>query len=183
MTALARLADIVDRFNDTVGRGVRWLALGLVLVQFVVVVLRYVFGSSFIWMQESVIYTHATLFMLAIGYTLLHDGHVRVDVIYAGLPRRRQAWIELAGALVAILPFCLLVLWACWPYVSISWRMREGPMFPGGIPWLYLLKSLIPAMAVLLLLQGVSVACRAILVLGGRSDTLYPRKQVGEAHG
>lgn len=182
MTFLAKLADVLDWINEQIGRRVTLLATVLVLVQFVVVVLRYAYGSSFVWMQESVIYIHATLFMLAISYTFLYDGHVRVDVLYSRWSPRTQAAVDLAGVLLAVLPFCALVIWACWPYVAVSWRMREGPMFVGGIPYLYMLKSLIPAMAVLLAVQGVSVALRAVLVLAGRADHVFPRKFAG-GHG
>lgn len=177
MTALARIADAIDWTNDRIGRAVWWLAVALVLVQFAVVVLRYVFSTSFVAMQESVVYVHATLFMLGIAYTLLHDGHVRVDVFYSGWSPRRRALVDLLGALVAVIPFCVLVLWVCWPYVAQSWRTREGSMAYGGIPFTYLLKTLIPVFAVLLLLQGVSVAIRASLLLAGRGTRVFAPKE------
>jgi TRAP-type mannitol/chloroaromatic compound transport system permease small subunit len=183
MTALARLADVLDAFSRALGSAVKWLAVLLVLVQFVVVILRYIYGSSFIWMQESVIYLHAALFMLAIGYTYLLDGHVRVDVLYSGWSARRKALADLIGIVVAVLPFCALLIWASWGYVSVSWRMSEGPMQVGGLPLLPYLKSLIPLMAVLLGLQAVSIAIRAVLVLTGRAETHFPFKPVQASHG
>jgi TRAP-type mannitol/chloroaromatic compound transport system permease small subunit len=179
MGALLKLADLIDEANDRLGRIVMWLAGILVLVQFAVVVLRYAYGSSFIWMQESVIYLHATLFMLTIAYAYLHDGHVRVDVLYAEWSPRAKALADLLGILIAVLPFCALVIWACWPYVSLSWRMKEGPMFVGGLPFLYLLKSLIPAMAVLLVVQALAIGVRAIAVMTGHATTHLPRKVAG----
>lgn len=176
LNALASLADRLDWFSERVGRRVMWLAALLVLVQFTVVVLRYAFGTSFIWLQESVIYVHATLFMLTMGYTFLHDGHVRVDVLSARWSARRRAVVELLGVMIAVLPFCALVVWASWSYVAVSWRMGEGPLFVGGLPFQPALKTLIPVMAVLLGLQGVSVACRAILVIAGRADAMFPGK-------
>lgn len=171
MTALAALGRALDRFSDLVGRTVMWLAALLVLVQFAVVVLRYGFSTSLIQMQESVIYIHATLFMLAIAYTMLHEGHVRVDILYAGWSARRRAAVDLAGVLVAVIPFCLLMLWTCWPFVEASWRIREGAIAYGGIPYQYLLKSLIPAMAALLLLQAIAHAVRCVLTVAGlRAD-------------
>jgi TRAP-type mannitol/chloroaromatic compound transport system permease small subunit len=171
MKALDTVGRTLDGLSDMVGRVVMWLAALLVLVQFAVVVLRYGFSTSLIQMQEGVIYIHATLFMLAIAYTMRHEGHVRVDILYAGMSARRRALIDLIGVLVAVIPFCLLLLWTCWPFVAASWRIREGAIAYGGIPFQYLLKSLIPAMAVLLLLQAVAHLCRCMLTIAGlRSD-------------
>jgi len=167
MKALGTLGRALDGLSDLIGRIVMWLAVALVLVQFAVVVLRYGFSTSLIQMQEGVIYIHAALFMLAIAYTMLHEGHVRVDILYAGMGARRRALIDLIGVLVAVIPFCLLMLWTCWPFVAASWRIREGAIAYGGIPFQYLLKSLIPAMAVLLLLQAVAHLCRCALTLAG----------------
>jgi TRAP-type mannitol/chloroaromatic compound transport system permease small subunit len=181
---LLRLADGADALNRAIGLTVRWLAVCLVLVQFVVVVLRYAYGSSFVWLQESVTYTHAFLFMLAIAYTYLVDGHVRVDVLYAGWSARRRALVDLLGILVCVLPFCALLVWASWPYVSMSWRMGEGPIQYGGLPLTPWLKSLIPAMAVLLALQALAIAIRAVAVLAGQAETHFPaRSSTGSAHG
>jgi TRAP-type mannitol/chloroaromatic compound transport system permease small subunit len=165
--AVAALGRVLDAVSNTVGRVVMWLAVLLVLLQFAVVLLRYGFSTSLIQMQEGVIYLHATLFMLAIAYTMLHEGHVRVDILYAGWSPRRRAAVDLVGMLVAVIPFALLVLWTCWPFVAASWRIREGAIAYGGIPYQYLLKSLIPAMAVLLLLQALGHLCRCVLTLAG----------------
>ncbi len=167
MRAVAALGRALDAVSNTLGRVVMWLAVLLVLVQFAVVLLRYGFSTSLIQMQEGVIYLHATLFMLGIAYTMLHEGHVRVDILYAGWSARRRAAVDLAGVLLAVIPFCLLVLWTCWPFVAASWRIREGAIAYGGIPFQYLLKSLIPAMAVLLLLQAVGHLCRCVLTIAG----------------
>jgi TRAP-type mannitol/chloroaromatic compound transport system permease small subunit len=168
MGAIDAVGRALDAASDLVGRAVMWLAALLVLVQFAVVVLRYGFSTSLIQMQEAVIYIHATLFMLAIAYTMRHEGHVRVDILYAGMGARSRALIDLVGVAVAVIPFCLLLIWTCWPFVAASWRIREGAIAYGGIPYQYLLKSLIPAMAVLLLLQAVAHLCRSILTLAGR---------------
>jgi TRAP-type mannitol/chloroaromatic compound transport system permease small subunit len=151
-----------------------WLALATVLVQFAVVVLRYAFASSFVMMQESVIYLHATLFMLAIGYTYLVDQHVRVDVLYARWSARRRAAVDLAAILLAVLPFCALVVWASWDYAARSWAQNEGPMAYGGVPLVPALKSLIPLMAILLGLQAASIGVRCVAVLAGRAATHLP---------
>jgi TRAP-type mannitol/chloroaromatic compound transport system permease small subunit len=170
------VADAHDAASRWLARGVMWLALLLVLLQVTVVVLSYAYGTSFIMMQEGVIYIHAILFMLAIGYTFLVDQHVRVDVLYAGWSARRRALVDLLAVLVGVLPFCALVLWASWGYVAVSWRMAEGPMAVGGLPFTPLLKSMIPAMAVLLGLQSLSIAIRCVAVLRGLAETHLPHR-------
>ncbi len=170
------MVHLLEAVVRLVGRTVRWLAVLLVLVQLAVVVLRYAYGTSFIAMQESVIYLHAALFMLAIGYTLLVDRHVRVDVFYAHWSARRRALVDLSGALLGILPFCALVIWASWGYVAVSFRMGEGPMQVGGLPLLPWLKALIPAMAVLLGAAGLALVARCLLVLAGRASTHLPSR-------
>lgn len=180
MNVLAAVARVCDWINEQVGRRLMWLAALLVLLQFAVVVLRYLFGTSFIAMQEGVIYVHATLFMLTIGYTFLHDGHVRVDVLYAGFGQRGRALVDLVGTLIAVIPFCALVLWFSWGFVGASWKMREGPMFVGGLPIVYLLKTTIPVFAALLLLQGISIAIKAMLVLAGRDLPVFETGHSGE---
>ena len=176
MRALLALAGALDRLGRAVGKTVRWLAVLLVLIQLAVVVLRYAFGTSYIWLQESVLYTNAALFMLAIGYTFLVDQHVRVDLFYARWSARTRALADLLGILLAVLPFCGLVIWASWGYVVVSFRMGEGPMQVGGLPLLPWLKSLIPAMAVLLALQAVAIGLRCLAVLTGHTPTDLPHR-------
>jgi TRAP-type mannitol/chloroaromatic compound transport system permease small subunit len=176
------LAGGIDATNRAIGLAARWLCVALVLVQFVVVVLRYAYGSSFVWLQESVIYLHAFGFMLAIGYALLLDAHVRVDFFYGGWSERGKAAMDLVGSVVCILPFCALLAWASWGYVMRSFRFNEGPMQVGGLPLTPWLKALILVMAALLALQGISLAIRAVAVLSGHATTLFPRRQtIGEA--
>lgn len=155
----------------------KWLAVALMLVQFTVVILRYIYGSSFIWMQEGVIYLHAMLFMLAIGYAYLLDAHVRVDFYYGRWSERGKAIADLIGVLVTVLPFCWLLIWASWGYVSVSFRMGEGPMQIGGLPLLPYLKGLILVMAGLLALQALSILIRASAVLAGAADRTFPSRQ------
>jgi len=162
---LAATADALDRVNDWVGRVVRWLALLMLLAQFAVVVLRYLFGTSYLWATESVLYLHAALFMLGAGYTLLVDGHVRVDILYGSLSERGKAWINLLGTVLFLVPTCLVILWFTWRFTANSWAIREGPLSVGGIPASFLLKTLIPAFAVLLLIQGLSLALRSLVRL------------------
>lgn len=170
MTTLQRMADSVERLAEATGRAVSWLTLGLALVGFLVVVLRYAFDTGFIWMQESVTWMHAVVFMVGAAYTLKHDEHVRVDVVYRGLTVRRRALIDLTGTLLFLLPFCAYVLYESLPYVEGSWRIGERSREAGGLPALYLLKSVIPAMAVLLAIQGAAVVLRSLATLRRRED-------------
>ena len=162
---LETTAGVLDRVNAWVGRVVRWLALLMLLAQFAVVLLRYLFGTSYIWGTETVLYLHATLFMLGAGYTLLVDGHVRVDIFYGSLGPKGQAWVNLIGTVLFLVPTCLVILWFTWRFTANSWAIREGPLSVGGIPAAFVLKTLIPAFAVLLLIQGTSLALRSIIRL------------------
>lgn len=164
---LSRVSAGLDRINAAVGAVVMWFAIGMMLIQFAIVVLRYVFGMSFIMVAEAELYLHAALFMLGAGYTLLHDGHVRVDIFYGSASPRRRALIDLLGTLVFLLPTCGVILYYTWPFVRRSWQILEGPISVGGIPASFLLKSLLPAFAVLLLIQGTAMALRNLAVLAG----------------
>lgn len=157
------LAAIIDRLNTGIARIVRWLALIMVLVQFVLVISRYVFGYNSIAAQESVLYMHATLFMLGAGYTLLVDKHVRVDVVYAKVSDEARRRIDIFGHLFLLMPSMLVLIYWSWPSVRNSWRIFEGPISVGGIEAVFLLKSLIPAFAILILLQSVSLLTRLLL--------------------
>ena len=159
------IADRIDRLNMAVGRAAAWAALYIVLAQFVVVVLRYVFGIGSIWLSETIIYGHAALIMLAAAWTLYAGGHVRVDVFYADFSPRAKAWVDLAGALLLLLPFMLVLAWFALPYVGRSWAILERSRESSGLPLVFLLKTLIPLFALLMALQGVSQAFRAAHVL------------------
>ncbi|MEO0762985.1 MAG: TRAP transporter small permease subunit [Pseudomonadota bacterium] len=162
-SAALRLADALDAVNRRIGLAVRWLALAMVLVQFVIVLMRYVFGVSFVWADEGVMYLHASLFMLGAGYTLLVDGHVRVDVVSARLSDRARRAIDLAGHLLLLIPsMTVLLLWS-WPSVARAWSVLEGPVSVGGIPASFLLKSLIPAFCVLLIVQALAHCARQVV--------------------
>lgn len=161
------LADLIDRINKSVGRTVMWFALLLVLVQFVVVLMRYVFGVGSIFAQESITYMHGFLFMLAAAFTLLVDGHVRVDIFYREAKPRKKAMVNLFGALVLLLPVCIVIFWTSFPYVAASWASFEGSPETSGIQARYLQKTAILGFAVLMAMQGVSMALRSLLALGG----------------
>jgi TRAP-type mannitol/chloroaromatic compound transport system permease small subunit len=166
--SLHGLAHAIDRLNEAIGVTVAWLALATVLVEFTVVMMRYVFGIGSVKMQESIVYMHATVFMVAAGYTLLHNGHVRCDIFYAGAAPRRKALIDLIGVFIFLLPMCALIAWVAWPYVAAAWAVREGsPEGSLGIPGVFLLKTIILVFAGLLALQGIALALHSALRLAG----------------
>jgi len=151
-----KIIDRLDSINHGVGMVVRWAAIFMVLIQFSIVLFRYVFGFSSIAVNESVLYLHATLFMLGAGYTLLVDGHVRVDIFYAKSDPGRKAAINMFGHLFLLIPSMLVLAYWSWPSVGNSWKILEGPISVGGIPASFLLKTLIPAFCILLVVQSVS---------------------------
>src|SRR5947209_18015746 len=161
------LADRIDRLNTAVGRAASWCALAIVLIGFAVVLLRYVLGLGSIWLQESILYAHAALFLLAAAWTLREGGHVRVDVFYADASPRTKAWVDLLGALFLLLPFCVAIVWFSLPYVERSWAILERSRESSGLPLVFLLKTLISIFALLLALQGLAQIVRAITVLRG----------------
>ena len=183
MTHLYEKLDLIARGIDAIsewtGRAVAWLTLGMVLVTFLVVILRYAFNLGWIAMQESVTYMHILVFMVAAAYTLKHDGHVRVDIFYRKLTPRGKAWIDLLGSLVLLLPTCGYILWVSWDYVGASWAVLESSRETGGIPGVFLLKTVILIMAGLLLLQGVAQGIRSLLVLLGHG-TMRPEHDLGQ---
>lgn len=181
MTALERIASIIDAVNRGVGVTVAWLAVLMVIVQFALVLMRYVFGIGSIMTQESVIYMHGILFMLAAAYALLTNAHVRVDIFYRPASRRTKAWIDLLGVIFLLLPF-MVILWIySYPYVAASWAVREVSRETSGIPGVWLLKTCLLIFVVLVALQGISLAFRAILLLAGRTDDHLPSAEEGGA--
>lgn len=159
------LADLLDRVNLIVGSFARWLAILMVLLQFGIVLLRYIFGYNYIFLNEGVLYLHSALFMLGAGYTLLMNGHVRVDIFYSDLRARGQAIVDIFGHLFLLTPALIILLYYSWPFVRRSWAIYEGAISVGGIPASFLLKSLIPAFCVLLLIQGFAALLRDIIRL------------------
>jgi TRAP-type mannitol/chloroaromatic compound transport system permease small subunit len=166
--SLETLADRIDRLTAAIGRGAAWLALLIVGLQFALVVARYVFSLGSIWLSEIVIYAHAALFLLAAAWTLQLGGHVRVDIFYADAGPRTKAWIDLIGVLLLLFPVTLTLLWLSWPYAARSWAVLERSQEASGLPLVFVLKTLIPLFAVLLALQGVAQAARAVAALRGR---------------
>ena len=169
MVIIAAFIRAVDVFTEWLGRAVSWLSLGMVVVTTLVVLMRYGFDLGWIGLQESVVYMHALLFMLGAAYTLKHDGHVRVDIIYQRLRPRARAWVDLIGCWLLLIPFCVFIGWIGWDYVAASWAVRESSREAGGLPAVFLLKSVILMFAATVLLQGMAQSAKALLVLAGSS--------------
>jgi len=168
MERLAAAIRILEGVTEWSGRLVAWLTLVLVGVTFAVVVLRYGFSQGWIALQESITYLHALVFMIGAAYTLRHDEHVRVDVFYQRLSEKGRAWVNILGSLALLLPMAGFLFWMSWDFVASSWALKEGSPEPGGLPILYLLKSLLLVMPALLIIQGLALIGRGALVLRGR---------------
>ena len=158
----ARDADVAARLVNRLGRAVSWLTLLMTLLTFGVVVLRYGFNLGWIWLQESVTYLHALIFMVAAAWALQTDDHVRVDIFYRDRSERYRNTVNLAGTLLFLVPFSLFLLLIGWDYVTASWAAHEGSREAGGLPLVWLLKSLILVLPALLLLQSWSSARHCI---------------------
>ena len=164
----AAIANFIDHINGKIGRTVSWCALILVIVQFVAVVQRYVFGIGWIWIEESIVYFHASLFMAGAAYTLLHDGHVRVDIFYRDATKQKRALVDILGVVFFLWPVTFLILIKAWPYVASSWSILERSPDTSGIPAVFRLKSLILVFAGLLALQGLSMVLSGVGILSGK---------------
>ena len=164
--------NLIDRFSDKTGRFTAWLTLLMVIITFVVVVMRYVFDAGLIWLQESVTWMHAAVFMLGAAYTLRHEEHVRVDIFYRDMNPKHRAWVDLLGVIVFLLPLCGFLAFKAWDFVAVSWALKEASRESGGLPYplLPLLKTVVLVMPLMLALQGISLGLRSIKVLSTSSE-------------
>lgn len=155
---------LLDRISVVVGRAAAWLTLFMVIITFVVVVMRYVFDAGLIWVQESVVWMHAAVFMLGAAYTLQDEGHVRVDVFYRKMNDRRRAWVDLIGVLILLMPLCLFLAWNSFEFVTHSWSLREVSRESGGLPYplVPMLKSIVLLMPITVALQGLSLFLKSL---------------------
>ena len=175
MNALRSIANVIDKINEYVGRGVSWVTALLVAVVFTDVVMRYVLNISFVFTQELEWQLFGFIFLVGAGYTLLHDGHVRVDIIYQRLSNKAQAWINLVGTLLFLFPGCYLIIVTSMGFVENSFTILEGSPDPGGIPFRFVIKSMIPLGFALVWLQGFSLLIKSFLTIAGAD------RQDGEA--
>jgi TRAP-type mannitol/chloroaromatic compound transport system permease small subunit len=177
MSALSKFVRAIDWLNEQVGRLAAWLTLITVLICATVVFLRYGLNEGFVWMQELYVWTGGAMFMLGAGYTLLHGGHVRVDIFYARASEKRRALIDLLGTVVFLLPWLVLVFIMAWPYVRSAWLISEASAQGGGMPGLYIFKGVLLAFCVLLGLQGLATIGRSILVLADHDGAAAPERR------
>ena len=157
---LRELARKIDAFQERFGRAVSWLMLGMVVVVFGDVISRYLFNASWVFIQELEWHLFGLVYLLAAGYTMLWNEHVRVDIWYAKQPRRKQAWVDFVLLFVMFFPSCLLIIYTTWPFLKHSLEVNEGSPDPGGVPFRWALKSVIIIGFVLLVLQGISQAIK-----------------------
>lgn len=159
---LIRWLDAIAEFT---GNTTAWLTGIMVIIACIVVGLRHLFGIGSIALQESVIYMHAAVFMLGAAYTLKRGGHVRVDILYRRMSVRKRAWVDALGSLLLTLPLMIFIGWGSWEFVQASWRINEGSTNSGGMGGVYLLKSLLPLMALSVSLQAIAELLRNLVVL------------------
>jgi len=166
---------IIDRFTESCGNYIAWLTVVMMAVMFTSVVLRYLFQIGFVVLDESVIYMHSIVFMLGAAFTLKRGGHVRVDIFYNQLTNIGKARVDFLGTLFLLLPVCIFIGGISWEYVAASWRVLETSPQVGGIPALFLLKTLILLMSILLVTQGIAELIRNALILTG-AEPVEPNK-------
>jgi len=172
VSGLVKVVESIDRMSEWSGRAIAWLVLGLVLLVCYDVTMRYLFQSGSIALQELEWHLFALIFLLGAAYTLKHDEHVRVDLIYSHrrISRKQRALVNVLGGVLLLLPFCVLIIYTSWPFVANAFSIGEGSPDPGGLPYRFLIKAAIPLGFTMLLIQGVSEVVRNIIVLQQSSE-------------
>ncbi len=170
-TVAGTLTGVIDTFTEYCGKAVAWLTAVMVVVTCLIVIMRYVLESGSIALQESLTYLHALVFMGGISFALKRGGHVRVDIFYRKFSTRRKAYVDLAGAILLLLPVTLVVFWLSLDYVNNAWAIKEASSESAGLPWVYLLKTLLLIMPLTLLLQGFAEFLKALQIVCGSEDS------------
>ena len=165
---LQKISATIDAINEHIGNLVAWLVGAMIILTFSVAFMRYGFNIGSIAMQESVVYLHSIVFMLALAYTYKHNEHVRVDIFYSSFDPIKKAWVDLLGSIFLLLPICFYLIFISWEYAAKSWALLEGSPEAGGLPLLFILKTLIPLMPALLGLQGISVICHSLQTIANK---------------
>jgi len=188
MRMLKRLSSAIDRLNDRIGAAIRWLALAMVLIGAYNAIARYLTRYTGVSLSSNAYldlqwYFFSLVFLLGAAYGLRHDVHVRVDVLYSRLAARTRTWIDLAGTILFLLPFSVVMLWMAWPAVRNSWEIKEVSPDPGGLPR-YPIKAVILVSFGLLFLQGVSQAIKLVAALrdGTEVGTEIQEEETSYAH-
>ena len=178
MEGIAKFARGIDGINEVIGKIASWAALGLVLVQFGIVMMNYLYSEGIIAVEEGLTYMHSLLFLGAAGYTLLHNGHVRVDIFYSKMNERKKAYINLIGTFLILFPVLIVIGVYGWPFVSQSWSIFEGSIETSGLHFVYILKSMILLFVASTFIQGVSMSLHSFLVLMGHEHLV--EEELGE---
>ena len=172
----------IDTLSEHIGKAISWLTVAMVVLTFIVVILRYGFDIGWIWMQESVAYMYAWIFMFGAGYTLKHEGHVRVDIFYRQFTIKQQAWVNLLGTLFLLFPMFIFIAWISFDYVVVSWRISESSREAGGLAFVYLLKTSLLIMPALVVLQGLALVLRSLKTLLNIQQTPMQTNSADQGH-
>ena len=164
MGLFKKLLQSFNTINIIIGKAVSWLVLIMVIVVFSIVVMRYVFSTGRIWVQELVIWMHAAVFLLSAAYTLSEDSHVRVDVFFRRWNLKTQSRINLIGSVLCLCPVSLFLVFGSLDYVASSWAVKEASKDAGGLvfPFISLLKTIIPVCGAMLFFQALFISHRSI---------------------
>ena len=172
LSLINRVIKYINGMTDFLGRAVSWLTIVMVAAVLLVVITRYFLQVGSIALQESVTYLHAIVFLLGIAYTLKQGGHVRVDIFYRQFSPRRKALVDFCGGIFFLIPVSVLIFYSSWDYVMASWAIGETSAENNGLPFIYLLKTLMILMPATLLLQGVAEILKSLLVLINQPDSI-----------
>ena len=166
-SSAASAQSFYDRLSNATGKAVSWLALAMVICTSIIVIMRYLFDAGFIWLQESVTWMHAAVFMLGAGYTLLHEKHVRVDIFYRKMSSRGRATVDFVGVIIFLLPLCGFLSVQAYDFAAASWSVHETSREPGGLPYplIPMLKSIVVVMPIMVALQGLSLMRRSLTAM------------------
>lgn len=170
MNLIQKYIQFMDALNEKTGLFCGWLTTLLVLNVFYDTVMRYAFNQGHIWLQEMEWHLFSVIFLIGAAYTLKYDGHVRVDILYTGFSAKTKAWIDLFGTFVFLIPFCIIVILSTQEFILNSWAVQETSPDPGGLPMRYVLKAMIPLGFTLLIGQGISEACKSVLIILGQRE-------------
>lgn len=157
-----RLANTIDSFILSIGNAISWLNVVLVLVILAQVILRYVFGLGQIFLEEAQWHLYAVLVMFGIAYGVVDNAHIRMDLIYSSRSERTKEWIEIFGQLFFVMPLSLILFLKGIDLVESAWRVNEGSPSPGGLPWRWAIKAVLPASMLLYLLASITRTIRSI---------------------
>ncbi len=159
--------SLLDRISIATGRFTAWMTLAMVVITSIVVLMRYAFDAGQVWLQESVTWMHAFVFMVGAAYTLQAEEHVRVDIFYRQMTPVRRAWVDLIGVVLFLLPLCAFFAYEAYDFVAQSWSLKEASREPGGMPYPFvpLLKSVLLVMPVTVALQGLSLFLKSLATI------------------